>query len=62
MQINTKEELIEAVAQLQYYSNQMCNASDMEDVAKNFVTAEDILTSMYKHVVENRIQSVAKSE
>lgn len=57
MQISTKEELTKALAQLQYHSDQMCNVTDIEDIAKNFVIAEDILTSIYRYAVESKIHS-----
>ena len=54
MEINTREELNSAVAQLHAYSIQMCNDTNIEDVTKNFVTTKDLLIAIYKYNVEKR--------
>lgn len=54
MEINTREELNSAVAQLRAHSIQMCNDTSIEDVAKNFVAAKDLLISIYKYNAEKR--------
>ena len=43
MGINTREELDSAVAQLCSHSIQMCNDTSIEDAAKNFIIAKDLL-------------------
>ena len=43
MGINTREELNSSVAQLRAHSIQMCNDTIIEDAAKNFVIAKDLL-------------------
>ena len=58
MEINTREELNSAVAQLRAHSIQMCNDTSIEDVSKNFVIAKDILIAInngqYKYICEYR--------
>ena len=54
MEINTREDLNIAITQLRAHSIQMCNDTSIEDVAKNFVIAKDLLIAIYKYNVEKR--------
>ena len=54
MEINTREDLNSAVAQLRAHSIQMRNDTSIEDAAKNFVIAKDLLIAVYKYNVEKK--------
>ena len=48
------KKLNSAVAQLRAHSIQMCNDTNIEDVANNFIAAKDLLIAIYKYNVEKR--------
>ena len=52
--ITNSVELNSAVSLLQAHSIQMCNDTNVEDIAKNFVAAKDLLIAIYKYNVEKR--------
>lgn len=54
VKITNSVELNSAVSLLQAHSIQMCNDTSVEDVAKNFVIAKDLLIAIYKYNVEKR--------
>lgn len=54
VKITNSVELNSAVSLLQAHSIQMCNDTSIEDVAKNFVAAKDLLIAIYKYNVEMR--------
>lgn len=59
IKITSREELNSAVAQLRAHSIQMCNDTNVEDIAKNFVAAKDFLVAIYKYNVEQKTVSPA---
>jgi hypothetical protein len=57
VKITNRTELNSAVTQLQAHAIQMCNDTNVEDVAKNFVAAKDFLIAIYKYNVEQKTVS-----
>lgn len=52
--IEEYKDLHAAVKTLDAHVIQMCNDTNIEDIAKNFVAAKDLLIAIYKYNVDKR--------